>query len=197
MNYWPINWPATSRPNYTTRLLVTRASVAIWLAAAKLERLVFGEFWTSEHVWAYSNAAALFILEFAFLPRDAMLCLSVTSRCSIETDERIELAFGVWASFHQSCTVLKGNSIISKNKSTSVWNFVLNSGLKKFRHGISIVETCYQLSLRKVDAQSAINWTVVGQQVDNTSIRSPTLDHYSLSLIVKRCLQHDFVARVN
>ena len=32
-----------------------------------------------------------------------------------------------------------------QNKGTSLWNFVLNSGVKKFRHGISIVETCYQL----------------------------------------------------
>ena len=60
-------------------------------------------------------------------------------------------------------TVLKGNSVISKNKGTSIWNFVLNFGLIKFRHGISIVETCYQLSSRKVDAQSVINWAVVGQ----------------------------------
>ena len=55
--------------------------------------------------------------------------LSVTSRCSIETAERIELVFGMLASFHPSYTVLKGNSVISKNKSTSLWNFVLNSGL--------------------------------------------------------------------
>jgi len=60
-------------------------------------------------------------------------------------------------------TVLKGNSVISKNKGTSLWNFVLNSGLRKFRHGISIVETCYKLSSRKVDAQSVINWAVVGE----------------------------------
>ena len=33
--------------------------------------------------------------------------------------------------------------------------------------GISTDETCYQLSLRKVDAQSVINWTVVGHLVDN------------------------------
>jgi len=59
-----------------------------------------------------------------------------------------------------SYTVLKGNSVISKNKDTSLWNFVLNSGLRKFRHGISIVETCYQLSSRKVDAHSVINWAV-------------------------------------
>jgi len=89
--------------------------------------------------------------------------LSVTSRSSAKTDERIELVFGVGASFHPSYTVLKGNSVISKNKGTSLWNFVLKSGLRKFRHGISIVETCYQLSSRKVDAHSVINWAVVGQ----------------------------------
>ena len=55
----------------------------------------------------------------------AMLCIrgtshgpvsvSVTSRCSIETAERIELVFGVWSSFRPSYTVLKRNSVISKN----------------------------------------------------------------------------------
>jgi len=30
---------------------------------------------------------------------------------------------------------------------------------------MSIVETCYQLSSRKVDAQSMINWAVVGQLI--------------------------------
>jgi len=47
---------------------------------------------------------------YGFYPRDAMvarllamaLCLSVsvTSRCSVETDERIELVFVMGASFH-------------------------------------------------------------------------------------------------
>jgi len=50
------------------------------------------------------------------------LCPSVTSQCSIETAQRIELVFGMWASFHPSYTVLKGNSVISKNKGTSPWN---------------------------------------------------------------------------
>jgi len=45
-----------------------------------------------------------------------------------------------------------------RNKGTSFWNLVPKSGLRKFRHGISIVETCYKLSSRKVDAQSVINW---------------------------------------
>ena len=108
--------------------------------------------------------------------------LSVTSRSSTKTAERIALVFGMWASFHPSYTVLEGNSVISKNKGTSLWNFVLNSGLRKFRHGISIVETWYQLSSRKVNAQSVINWAVVGQ-LSRWHLRAPTLDHYSLSHI--------------
>ena len=55
--------------------------------------------------------------------------LSVTSRCSTTMAERIELVFGMCASFHPSYTVLKGNSVISKNKGTSLWNFVVKSGL--------------------------------------------------------------------
>ena len=39
------------------------------------------------------------------------------------------MVFGTEASFHPSYTALKVNSVISKNKGTSLWNFVLNSGL--------------------------------------------------------------------
>jgi len=67
------------------------------------------------------------------------------------------------ASFHISYTVLYGNSGTFKNRGTSLWNFAPNSGLREFDHGISIVETCCQLSSRMVDAQSVMNWTVVGQ----------------------------------
>jgi len=77
-------------------------------------------------------------------------------------------------SFHSSYTVLKGNSVISKNKGTSLCNFVLNSGLRKIRHGISIVETCYQLSSRKVDAQSVIN--KLGRRWSTKSIIPPSSD---------------------
>ena len=42
---------------------------------------------------------------------------------------------------------------------TSLWNFSPNSERKKSRHTISIIE----LSSKKVDAVSVINWTVVGQ----------------------------------
>ena len=44
--------------------------------------------------------------------------VSITSRSSVETDERIELVYSLGASFRLSCTVLKGNSGISKNKGT-------------------------------------------------------------------------------
>ena len=43
-----------------------------------------------------------------------------------------------------------------------------------------MVEACYQLSSRKVDAQSMINWTVVGL-LSRQYLRAPTLDHCSLS----------------
>ena len=93
------------------------------------------------------------------------VCLSVTSRSSVETAERIELVFGMGALFHPSYNVLKGNSVISKNKGTSLWNFSQTPDLENFAtvYRVSIVEACYQLSLRKVDAHSVINWAVVDQ----------------------------------
>jgi len=64
--------------------------------------------------------------------------VSVTSRRSIETAEKIGLVFGTGASFGLSDTVLE-ILIPSKNKGTSFWNFTLNFGLRKFRH----LEACY------------------------------------------------------
>ena len=46
--------------------------------------------------------------------------------------------FGTGASFHLSHTVLLGNMGISKNYGTSFWDFVSNSGIRKFRRGKSI-----------------------------------------------------------
>jgi len=114
----------------------------------------------------------------------AMLCIRGTSHgpvsaCRSQVGVLLKrLNESSWFLACESYTVSNGNSVISKNKGTSLWNFVLNSGVRKFRHGISIVivETCYQLSSRKVDAPSVINWAVVGQLS-----RAPTLDHYSLS----------------
>jgi len=73
-----------------------------------------------------------FLHRSSFYPRDALLarvlamalcpsvclCLSVTRRCSIETDERIELGFLAWElpSTYPVYIVLKGNSGNSKIK---------------------------------------------------------------------------------
>ena len=72
----------------------------------------------------YLDISVIFSSEhFSVLPRDAMhprylpwpcVSPSITSRSSTKTAERIELGFGMWASFHPFYTVLKGNSVISK-----------------------------------------------------------------------------------
>ena len=89
------------------------------------------------------------------------LCLSVTSWSSVETAGRIELGFGMWASFHLSYSVLKGNSrSISRNKGSLLWNFVAaeTPDLKIILlRRISIIETCYQLSSTTADAQSKLD----------------------------------------
>jgi len=53
--------------------------------------------------------------------------------------------------------------VSSKIRVLPTGTFAPNSGIRKVRHRISIVEACYQLTSRKVDAQSVINWAVVGQ----------------------------------
>jgi len=45
----------------------------------------------------------------------------------------------------------------SKIRVLSSWNFATNSGLRKFRHNISIVKACYQHSSRKADAQAVVD----------------------------------------
>ena len=61
---------------------------------------------------------------------------------------------------------------MSKNKGTSLWNFSQTPDLENFAtvYRVSIVEACYQLSSRKVDAQSVINWAVVGQLRRSTTV---------------------------
>jgi len=73
------------------------------------------------------------------------VCLSVTSRSSIETDEWIELVLA-WSFVPPILHCVKKKFSIYKNKGTSLWNFVPNSGLRKFCFVISIVETCCQPS---------------------------------------------------
>jgi len=92
------------------------------------------------------------------------VCLSVTSRTSINTNEWIELVSGMRAFFHEYYTVLKRNPGIFSIKATSIWNIVPNSGLRKFRHGISIVERAINLAWERWTLRdSVINWTVVCQ----------------------------------
>jgi len=122
-------------------------------------------------------------------PVSVSVCQSVTSRCSIETAERIWLVFLAWklpSTYPTLCCkeIQVPSTIIVLRTGT----FAPNSRLRKVRHGISTVEACYQLTARKVDAQSVmINWAVVGQ------LRRSTAAVY----LVKLCLLHDTVARVS
>jgi len=67
-----------------------------------------------------------------------------------------------------------------QNRGISLWKFLPNCGLRQLCFRISIVQTWYRLSSRKVDAQSVINWTDVGQ-LSWQHLRAPTLDRCSLS----------------
>jgi len=61
------------------------------------------------------------------------------------------------ASLDLSYSVLYQNSGIYKNTGTSLWNFVVNSGLRIFRHSELIDETRHQVSSTKVGAQKRDN----------------------------------------
>ena len=92
-----------------------------------------------------------------FYPRNAMLwvCWSVTSWCSIETSEWIERT-----SSRLSYTKLKGNLGIIKNKGISSGTLSRTPDLENIA---SAHRSWKRLSSRKLDAQSVINCTVVGQ----------------------------------
>jgi len=83
------------------------------------------------------------------------VCLSVISRCPVEMDGRIELFL------HEGSSVCI-YTVSTKIRELSSRNLCQIADLKNL-FGKSIVETCYRLSSRKLDAQSVINWTVVGQ----------------------------------
>ena len=81
----------------------------------------------------------------------ALVCLSVTSRSSVDMAKRIGLVLVFGMGLLSTCPTLYGKEIrLPQKKCTSPWNFAHNSELRKFFHGISIVETCCQLSSRKV-----------------------------------------------
>ena len=78
--------------------------------------------------------------------------LSVSSRSSIETGERIELVFGVGSSFHPSYTVLKETSGISRIMLFPSITLSQTLDVENFA------------SVRVIDlVQGVINWTVVDQ----------------------------------
>ena len=137
-----------------------------------------------------------------FYPRDAMIaglwpyvcvrvCLSVTSQCSVETDERIELALGMGASFRLFYTVLKGSLGTCTSKGTSLWNFVPNAGLRKVCFGIWLSKRLIDLAPQggplecdKLDYRRSTKLTI-----------PPSSDNF-ITMISELCLPHHFVARV-
>ena len=66
------------------------------------------------------------------------------------------------AFFHLSYLYEKEIRIMVSPKIRVLPSGILSQTLD-FCFGISIVEACYRLSSRKVDAQSMINWTIVSQ----------------------------------
>ena len=106
----------------------------------------------------------------SLLPRDAMLArytlwpcvrlsVSVTSRCSVKTDERIELVFGMGPPIPALC--YKEITVLPEIRVGLLFLLKLcpNSGLRKFRYDI----LTHRLSKRiinlasNVDAQSVID----------------------------------------
>ena len=96
---------------------------------------------------------------------------------------------------------VKGNSVISKNKGTPLWNFVLNSGLRKFRHGISIVETCYVYQLI-AEKGGRSERDKLGRRQSTKSILPPSSDarplyppsHRSSSAVYSTILSHGSIS---
>ena len=92
------------------------------------------------------------------------LYLSVTSRCSVEVVGRIELVFGMEAFFPTSPTLcFKEIQVSTKIRVLATLELVPELRTLKISPRHIDRRTCYRLSSKKVDAQSVINWTVVGQ----------------------------------
>ena len=88
---------------------------------------------------------------------------------------------------------VKKNSAIYKNKGTSIWNFFPNSGLRKYRHRISIVERAINLARQGGRSER----DELGRRRSTKLRRSTTIVHPRDRQALYRGLQHDFVARVN
>ena len=84
--------------------------------------------------------------------------MSVTSRCSVETDGRNNLVFGMELLSTSPTLCFKEIQVSTKLRVPPSGTFFLISGLTKFRR-----RTCHQLSWRKVVAPDVIDWIVVGK----------------------------------
>jgi len=133
------------------------------------------------------------------------VCLSVTSQCSVETDERIELALGMGASFRLFYTVLKGSLGTSTSKGTSLWNFVPNAGLRKVCFGIWSSKHLIDLAPQGGPPIECDKLEAGPLECDKLDYRRstkltipPSSDNRSLfiTIISELCLPHHFVARV-
>ena len=92
------------------------------------------------------------------------VCLSVTSWCSVEVVGRIEMVFGMDA-FSTSPTLCFMKFWYLQRYGYFPLELFPKPRLREKISPLHIDRrTCYQLSSRKADAQSVINWTVVGQR---------------------------------
>ena len=94
--------------------MTTQTSVSNRLSLNQTDLDLLRDFLNKQYLPALRYAGA----GTGYGPVSVCLSVSVTSRSSVETDERIELVYSLGASFRLSYTVLKGNSGISKNKDT-------------------------------------------------------------------------------
>jgi len=140
---------------------------------------------TSDLAWRWGSFASCQLFQTVFSPArrygpvSVCVCPSQVGVLSKRWTNRAGFRHGSFLPPIPHC-VKRGNSSISINKDTSLRNFVPHSGLGQFCFSISIVEMCYRLSSGKVDAQSVINWTVVGQ-LSWQYLRAPTVDRCNLS----------------
>jgi len=87
------------------------------------------------------------------------LCLYVTSRCSIEMDELIELVFVMAASFQLSCTVSKGNSGPTKLRAFPSENLSQTLNLENFASAYRSLKCVIHLARQRGCSESdKLDW---------------------------------------
>ena len=106
-------------------------------------------------------------LSIGFCPNNAMLArVLAMTLCLCLSQVGVLLKWLDGLSWFLACRLLSTYTTLCYKEIqvfAKIKNFVPYSGLRKFCLGGSIIKTCYQLSLRKVDAQSMVNWTFLCQ----------------------------------